>query len=63
MKYIFVNKQKGLVNQDLTMYKDINYYLELTKGFKSSFDYFIVKQIDGFNVIDDSDVCLVGYKA
>jgi len=63
MKDIFVNKQKGLVNQDLTMYKDINYYLELTKGFKSSFDDFIVKQIDGFNVIDESDVCPVGYKA
>ena len=60
---MFVNKQVGFENKDLTMYKNIEYYLELTKDFKSSFDDFIIKDINGFKVIDESDVCPVGYKA
>jgi len=42
---------------------NLDYYLDLTKDFKSSFGDFNVKQVDGFNVIDESESCEVGYKA
>lgn len=60
---MFVNKQVGFENKDLTMYKNLDYYLSKTKDFKSSFGDFLIKNINGFNVIDESDVCPVGYKA
>lgn len=59
---MFLNKQVGIENKDLVS-KDLDYYLNLTKDFKSSFDDFIVKNINGFNVIDESESCEVGYKA
>lgn len=59
---MFLNKQKTVANNDLIKY-DLNSYLELTKDFKSSFKDFVVKNVDGFNVIDESVACSVGYKA
>lgn len=59
---MFVNKQKGEDNKDLNG-KSLEYYLELTKDFKSSFDSFIVKNVNGFNVIDESISNPVGAKA
>jgi len=59
---MFVNKQKGIENNDLNL-KNLDYYLDLTKDFKSSFKDFTVKNINGFNVIDESLSCEVGYKA
>ena len=57
---MFQNKQKGLENKDD---QGLEYYLDLTKDFKSSFDEFIVSNVNGFNVIDESRACPVGYKA
>lgn len=59
---MFVNKQKGNENKDLKD-KDLKYYLDLTKDFKSSFDPFIVKNVNGFNIIDESISNPVGAKA
>lgn len=59
---MFVNKQNGIENNDLKD-KTLDSYLELTKDFKSSFGDFNVKKINGFNVIDESLSCEVGYKA
>lgn len=59
---MFINKQVGIQNNDLNkMY--LHDYLELTKDFKSSFEEFKVNKVNGFNVIDESLVCPVGYKA
>lgn len=64
---MFLNKQKSNFNESDFSYTDkevnLNYFLELTKNFKSSFDDFIVSNINGFNVIDESKSCPVGYKA
>jgi|TARA_R110002096_G_scaffold356370_2_gene549607 hypothetical protein len=60
---MFINKQKGIQNNDVTMFKDLNYYLDLTKNFKSSFSEFKVLNVNGINVIDESLACPVGYKA
>lgn len=62
MKEIFVNKQKGDINKDL-INKDLNYYLDLTKDFNSSFGDYHVKNVNGFNVIDESVSNPVGAKA
>ena len=62
MKTMFLNKQDDLTNNDL-IDKDLNYYLDLTKDFNSSFDDFVVSKVNGFNVIDESLSCEVGYKA
>jgi hypothetical protein len=59
---MFLNKQIGEDNKDLRL-KDLNYYLELTKDFKSSFKDFVVKDVNGFNVIDESVSNPVGAKA
>ena len=59
---MFLNKQKGIENKDLLLAnRDI--YLEATLNFKSSFNDFVVKDINGFKVIDESESCEVGYKA
>lgn len=63
MKNMFINKQIGIDNKDLHGNKSLEYYLELTKDFKSSFPEFKVLNVDGFNVIDESQSCEVGYKA
>ena len=59
---MFLNKQ---INKDNNDSKDftLDDYLEQTKYFKSSFDDFEVKNTNGFNVIDESVSCEVGYKA
>ena len=62
MKEIFVNKQKGDINKDL-INKDLNYYLDLTKDFNSSFGDYHIKSVNGFNVIDESVSNPVGAKA
>ena len=59
---MFLNKQKNKENNDLKN-KSLDYYLNLTKDFKSSFDDFVIKKVNGFNVIDESLGCEVGYKA
>ena len=59
---MYINKQKGIENNDLNL-KNLDYYLDLTKYFKSSFKDFTVKNINGFNIIDESFSCEVGYKA
>lgn len=59
---MFVNKQEGIDNKDLIKY-NLDSYLELTKDFKSSFSDFKVVNANGFNVIDESQSCEVGYKA
>jgi hypothetical protein len=59
---MYINKQKGIENNDLNL-KNLDYYLDLTKYFKSSFKDFTVKNINGFNIIDESLSCEVGYKA
>ncbi len=60
---MFLNKQIGSENKDLLNGKSLEYYLELTKDFKSSFNDFVVKEIDGFFVIDESVSNPVGAKA
>jgi len=60
---MFINKQDGLDNKDLRGEKDLEYYLKMTEGFKSTFEDFKVIQSNGFNIIDESQACEVGYKA
>lgn len=59
---MFLNKQKFIENNDLKKY-NLDNYLDLTKDFKSSFDDFTVLNVNGFNIIDESKSCEVGYKA
>lgn len=59
---MFINKQIGEHNKDLDKYT-LDSYLEATKDFKSSFEPFSIKKIKGYNVIDESESCEVGYKA
>ena len=59
---MFLNKQVGYENKDLLL-RNREDYLEMTKDFKSSFTDFNIKNINGFNVIDESVTCDVGYKA
>ncbi len=60
---MFLNKQKYKENNDIKGFMNLDYYLDLTKDFKSSFGDFNVKQVNGFNIIDESESCEVGYKA
>lgn len=61
MKSLFENKQNGTHSIDN---KPLDYYLERTKDFKSSFGEFkVFEDSFGFNVIDESVSCPVGYKA
>ena len=59
---MFLNKQIDKTNNDLNGV-DIDYYLNQTVDFKSSFGEFNLKNVNGFNVIDESESCEVGYKA
>lgn len=59
---MYLNKQIGNQNNDLNTMQLAD-YLDLTKDFKSSFGEFKVTNVNGFNVIDESVVCPVGYKA
>jgi len=60
---MFINKQKGLENKDMSEGRDLQYYLDLTRDFKSSFPPFNVKEVGGFFVIDESVSNPVGAKA
>ena len=60
---MFLNKQKGKQNNDLSCFNTLESYLEQTKDFNSSFGDFNLKKVNGFNVIDESLSCEVGYKA
>lgn len=59
---MFLNKQIGKENRDLLL-ATRDSYLNDTINFKSSFSDFIIKEIEGFKVIDESEACEVGYKA
>ena len=52
---MFKNKQSGVENKDQIKYKK-NQYLEMTKDFRSSFPDMIIKEVDGFNVVDESHI-------
>lgn len=60
---MFLNKQKGVDNKDLRDGKSLEYYLNLSVNFKSSFPDFNVKEVNGFFVIDESVANPVGAKA
>jgi hypothetical protein len=51
---MFLNKAKNQENLDLKDGKTLEYYLDLTKDYKHDFT-FTVKQVEGFNVIDDGE--------
>ena len=51
---MFINKATDQSNLDMSDGRDLNYYLEMTKDYKPDFD-FSIKQIDGYNVIDDGE--------
>jgi hypothetical protein len=51
---MFINKAKGQNNLDLKDGKTLEYYLDLTKDYKHDFA-FTIKNIEGFNVIDDGE--------
>lgn len=53
MKAVFENKSDGS-NLDLKDDKDLNYYLKLTEGWKDEFPKFVIKEVLGYNVIDES---------
>ena len=56
---MFKNKTTDNTNKDD---KGLNYYLDKTKGYKSDYPEFNIKQVDGFNIIDES-VLGVGAKS
>lgn len=62
LKDMFISKQDGFANNDLEKMQ-LEDYLRVTEGFKSSFPEFNVKEVNGFNVMDESESCEVGYKA
>ena len=51
---MFLNKATDQSNLDMANGKDLQYYLDLTKDYKHNFT-FTIKQVEGFNVIDDGD--------
>ena len=51
---MYVNKATDESNLDMSDGRDLNYYLEMTKDYKPDFE-FKLKQIEGYNVIDDGD--------
>jgi hypothetical protein len=51
---MFENKATDQSNLDLEGGRDLNYYLDMTKDYKPDFS-FSVKQLEGFNVIDDGE--------
>ena len=63
MQEVFSNKQTGSFNKDLDAIRTLDYYLELTKDHESRFSPFHICNENGFNVIDESVSCQVGYKA
>jgi hypothetical protein len=51
---MFENKSTDQSNLDLEGGRDLNYYLDMTKDYKSDAE-FKIKQLEGFNVIDDGE--------
>jgi len=51
---MYINKSTDQSNLDMSDGRDLNYYLEMTKDYKPDFE-FKLKQIEGYNVIDDGD--------
>lgn len=51
---MFINKATDQSNLDTTNGRDLAYYLNLTKDYKHDFT-FTIKDIEGFNVIDDGE--------
>lgn len=51
---MFENKATDQSNLDLEGGRDLNYYLEMTKDYKPELS-FSVKQLEGFNVVDDGE--------
>ena len=51
---MFENKATDQSNLDLSDGRDLNYYLNMTKDYKPDFK-FRIKQIEGFNVVDDGE--------
>ena len=51
---MFENKATDQSNLDLEGGRDLNYYLEMTKDYKPDAE-FKIKQLEGFNVIDDGE--------
>lgn len=62
-KKLFTSHQNGSFNKDLDQKRNLEYYLNRTKDFKSSFKPFEVVDLGGKFVIDESQSCEVGYKA
>jgi hypothetical protein len=61
---IFINKQKdNSTNLDLFDGRDLEYYLELTKDFKSSIPDPVIKKVNSFYIVDESVHGLMGTKA
>ena len=52
---MFLNKQIGNDNLDLTIEKDLDYYLNLTKDYSHNYDFIIKEYSNGFNIIDDGE--------
>jgi len=59
----FINRATDTLNNDMKDGKTLEYYLNLTKDYVSDYPEMVVKNINGFNVIDDSEMGLVGSKA
>lgn len=59
-KQVFLNKQVNNENKDN---KSLDYYLDLVGNFESQFKSFHIVQENGFNIIDESISCPVGFKA
>jgi hypothetical protein len=51
---MFINKATDQSNLDMADGRNLNYYLEMTKDYKPDFE-FKIKQVDGFNLIDDGE--------
>ena len=51
---MFINKATDDSNLDMSDGRDLNYYLEMTKDYMPDFK-FNIKQIEGYNVIDDGE--------
>lgn len=59
----FINRATDSLNNDLKDGKNLEYYLNLTKDHVTDYPELVVKNVDGFNVIDDSEMGLIGSKA
>jgi len=56
MAKTFENKQVGTRNNDINLVKNLDYYLDLTKDWKDDLPPMMIKQVDGFNIIDEAEL-------